>query len=83
MNDSETVSNPVGTLYVVGTPIGNLEDMTFRAVRILQTVDAIAIQNSSARSEYLKELVVMLVRFMKEARHPLLLNHFYQCNVLF
>jgi 16S rRNA (cytidine1402-2'-O)-methyltransferase len=48
MNESEIASKPVGTLYVVGTPIGNLEDMTFRAVRILQTVDAIAIQNSSA-----------------------------------
>lgn len=82
MNDSEIASEPVGTLYVVGTPIGNLENMTFRAVRILQTVNAIAIQNSSARSEYLKEVVVMLARFIKEARHPLLLNRSYQSNVL-
>ena len=45
MNDSAIPNNPVGTLSVVGTPIGNLEEMTFRAVRILQTVHAIIAQN--------------------------------------
>ena len=28
-----------GTLYVIGTPIGNLEDMTLRQLRMLQEVD--------------------------------------------
>lgn len=36
----------IGTLFIIATPIGNLEDMTFRAVRILTEVDYVIAEDT-------------------------------------
>lgn len=57
-----------GTLYLCATPIGNLEDMTFRCVRILKEVDLIAAEDT-------RNSIRLLNRF--EIKTPMTSYHEY------
>jgi 16S rRNA (cytidine1402-2'-O)-methyltransferase len=77
--DMQTEPRP-GTLYIVATPIGNLEDMTFRAVRILQAVDMIAAEDTRHTGRLLQHFQVKTPQISyyehnSNSRIPELLEH--------
>lgn len=65
------VSNPVGTLYIIATPIGNLEDISFRALSILKQVKYIAAEDTRQSKKLLShyDITTRLVSHHKFNEH--------------
>ena len=73
------MENEKGTLYLCATPIGNLEDMTPRAVRVLQEADLIAAEDTRHTRQLLTHFGIhgQLISYHehnKEKQGPVLLE---------
>lgn len=69
----------IGTLYIVATPIGNLEDITVRAAKLLTTVGVIACEDTRHTGLLLDHLRKTYVNNYEHVQRPRLIS-FYDDN---
>lgn len=62
-------SAPSGTLYIVATPIGNLGDLSDRAARVLQEVDAVCCEDTRHTGNLLQHKQIVAKRLISLHEH--------------
>ena len=65
----------MGTLYIVSTPIGNLEDITVRALKTLFSVDVIACEDTRVTGQLLELLKNKYASFLPSDKKPVFISY--------
>lgn len=68
----------MGNLYIVATPIGNLQDITIRAIKILQTVDVIACEDTRKTGLLLSRILPPPAGRSSTTNKPTLVSYYEQ-----